>query len=163
MVKGPDHLFGGGIDFDEQWLSRSCVAITNHIVAVGKYFQSRDPGQPDLRRDAGGRIAVAGSPQEAASDRGSGRPGGQCMTPACEARLDAGLAELGLEVDATARERLLALLALLHKWNRAYNLTAVRDPEQMVMRHLLDSASVATATTQTPGCRARDRVTCTTS
>ena len=67
------------------------------------------------------------------------------MTPACEARLDAGLAELGLEVDATARERLLALLALLHKWNRAYNLTAVRDPEQMVMRHLLDSASVATA------------------
>ena len=67
------------------------------------------------------------------------------MTPACVARLDAGLAELGLEVDATARERLLALLALLHKWNRAYNLTAVRDPEQMVMRHLLDSASVATA------------------
>ena len=67
------------------------------------------------------------------------------MTPGCEARLDAGLAELGLEVDATARERLLALLALLHKWNRAYNLTAVRDPEQMVMRHLLDSASVATA------------------
>ncbi|PWW37032.1 16S rRNA (guanine(527)-N(7))-methyltransferase RsmG [Chromohalobacter israelensis] len=67
------------------------------------------------------------------------------MTPACEARLDAGLAELGLEVDATARERLLALLALLHKWNRAYNLTAVRDPEQMVTRHLLDSASVATA------------------
>ena len=67
------------------------------------------------------------------------------MTPACEARLDAGLAKLGLEVDATARERLLALLALLHKWNRAYNLTAVRDPEQMVMRHLLDSASVATA------------------
>ena len=67
------------------------------------------------------------------------------MTPACEARLDAGLAELGLEVDATARERLLALLALLRKWNRAYNLTAVRDPEQMVTRHLLDSASVATA------------------
>ncbi|RXE46547.1 16S rRNA (guanine(527)-N(7))-methyltransferase RsmG [Chromohalobacter israelensis] len=67
------------------------------------------------------------------------------MTPGCEARLDAGLAELGLEVDATARERLLALLALLHKWNRAYNLTAVRDPEQMVTRHLLDSASVATA------------------
>ncbi|MCK0744762.1 16S rRNA (guanine(527)-N(7))-methyltransferase RsmG [Chromohalobacter nigrandesensis] len=67
------------------------------------------------------------------------------MTPACETRLDSGLVALGIEVDATARERLLALLALLHKWNRAYNLTAVRDPEQMVIRHLLDSASVAAA------------------
>ncbi|GAB3350606.1 MULTISPECIES: 16S rRNA (guanine(527)-N(7))-methyltransferase RsmG [Chromohalobacter] len=67
------------------------------------------------------------------------------MTPACETRLDTGLAALGVEVDATARERLLALLALLHKWNRAYNLTAVRDPEQMVTRHLLDSASIAAA------------------
>ncbi|MDV6318432.1 16S rRNA (guanine(527)-N(7))-methyltransferase RsmG [Chromohalobacter sp. HP20-39] len=67
------------------------------------------------------------------------------MTPACEARLDSGLAALGVNVDAIARERLLALLALLHKWNRAYNLTAVRDPEQMVTRHLLDSASVAAA------------------
>jgi len=65
------------------------------------------------------------------------------MTPACETRLDSGLAALGVDVDAIARERLLALLALLHKWNRAYNLTAVRDPEQMVTRHLLDSASVA--------------------
>ncbi|MCK2043381.1 16S rRNA (guanine(527)-N(7))-methyltransferase RsmG [Chromohalobacter sp. TMW 2.2308] len=67
------------------------------------------------------------------------------MTPACETRLDTGLAALGVEVDAIARERLLALLALLHKWNRAYNLTAVRDPEQMVTRHLLDSASIAAA------------------
>lgn len=67
------------------------------------------------------------------------------MTLACETRLDTGLAALGVEVDAIARERLLALLALLHKWNRAYNLTAVRDPEQMVTRHLLDSASIAAA------------------
>ncbi|WP_280539854.1 16S rRNA (guanine(527)-N(7))-methyltransferase RsmG [Chromohalobacter sp. 11-W] len=67
------------------------------------------------------------------------------MTPACETRLDTGLATLEIDVDATARERLLALLELLHKWNRAYNLTAVRDPEQMVTRHLLDSASIAAA------------------
>lgn len=64
------------------------------------------------------------------------------MTPACERRLDEGLAQLGIEADERARERLLALLALLHKWNRAYNLTAVRSPEEMVTRHLLDSASV---------------------
>ncbi|WP_110685658.1 16S rRNA (guanine(527)-N(7))-methyltransferase RsmG [Salinicola aestuarinus] len=65
------------------------------------------------------------------------------MTPACESLLDRGLAALDIAVDSTQRQRLLALLALLHKWNRAYNLTAVRDPEAMVSRHLLDSASAA--------------------
>ncbi|MBB3190067.1 16S rRNA (guanine(527)-N(7))-methyltransferase RsmG [Halomonas cerina] len=57
-------------------------------------------------------------------------------------RLDHGLAELGLTVDHRQRDRLVALVGLLHKWNRAYNLTAVRAPEAMVSRHLLDSASV---------------------
>ncbi|WP_110669685.1 16S rRNA (guanine(527)-N(7))-methyltransferase RsmG [Salinicola halophilus] len=65
------------------------------------------------------------------------------MTPTCETLLDRGLAALDIDVDASQRQRLLALLALLHKWNRAYNLTAVRDPEAMVSRHLLDSASAA--------------------
>ena len=67
------------------------------------------------------------------------------MTPGCERRLDEGLAALNVEIDRRQRERLLTLLALLHKWNRAYNLTAVRSPEAMVSRHLLDSASVAFA------------------
>ncbi|WP_110636419.1 16S rRNA (guanine(527)-N(7))-methyltransferase RsmG [Salinicola salarius] len=67
------------------------------------------------------------------------------MTPVCERRLDEGLAALNIEIDRRQRERLLSLLALLHKWNRAYNLTAVRSPEAMVSRHLLDSASVAFA------------------
>ncbi|ATJ84766.1 16S rRNA (guanine(527)-N(7))-methyltransferase RsmG [Halomonas beimenensis] len=58
------------------------------------------------------------------------------------ARLDRGLDELGLEVAPSRRDRLLALVGLLHKWNRAYNLTAVRDPQEMVARHLLDSAAV---------------------
>ncbi len=57
-------------------------------------------------------------------------------------RLEGGLDELGLSVDESRRERLLALVGLLHKWNRAYNLTAVRDPEEMVTKHLLDSAAV---------------------
>ncbi|MCK2185011.1 16S rRNA (guanine(527)-N(7))-methyltransferase RsmG [Halomonas getboli] len=57
-------------------------------------------------------------------------------------RLERGLAELGLDVPAQRRERLVALVGLLHKWNRAYNLTAVRDPEEMVARHVLDSAAV---------------------
>ncbi|WP_346796941.1 16S rRNA (guanine(527)-N(7))-methyltransferase RsmG [Halomonas sp. Bachu 37] len=57
-------------------------------------------------------------------------------------RLDQGLDQLQLDVSAHQRQQLLGLLALLHKWNRAYNLTAVRDLEEMVSRHLLDSAAV---------------------
>ncbi|MBE0488959.1 MAG: 16S rRNA (guanine(527)-N(7))-methyltransferase RsmG [Halomonas sp.] len=62
--------------------------------------------------------------------------------PAVEAHLDQGLERLGIVVDPDQRQRLLALVGLLHKWNRAYNLTAIRSPEEMVARHLLDSAAV---------------------
>ncbi len=58
------------------------------------------------------------------------------------ARLDEGLAAMGLELDAAARGKLVAYLALLGKWNRVHNLTAVREPERMVVLHLLDSLSV---------------------
>ena len=57
-------------------------------------------------------------------------------------RLDQGLNQLSISVDDHQREQLLGLLALLHKWNRAYNLTAVRDVDDMVSRHVLDSAVV---------------------
>jgi 16S rRNA (guanine527-N7)-methyltransferase len=57
-------------------------------------------------------------------------------------RLDQGLAQLAINVDDHQREQLLGLLALLHKWNRAYNLTAVRNVDDMVSRHVLDSAAV---------------------
>ncbi|MYL23653.1 16S rRNA (guanine(527)-N(7))-methyltransferase RsmG [Halomonas alkaliantarctica] len=59
------------------------------------------------------------------------------------ARLERGFFELGQPINDEQRERLLGLLALLHKWNRAYNLTAVRDVGDMVTRHILDSAAVA--------------------
>ena len=52
-----------------------------------------------------------------------------------------GLAALGLDADALAPP-LLAYLALLHRWNRTYNLTAVREPREMVVRHLLDSLAM---------------------
>ncbi|MFC5570403.1 16S rRNA (guanine(527)-N(7))-methyltransferase RsmG [Lysobacter yangpyeongensis] len=54
--------------------------------------------------------------------------------------LEAGLRELGL--DAAFATPLLAYLALLVRWNRTYNLTAVRDPQEMVGRHLLDSLAM---------------------
>ncbi|WP_341782379.1 16S rRNA (guanine(527)-N(7))-methyltransferase RsmG [Ectopseudomonas mendocina] len=53
-----------------------------------------------------------------------------------------GALELGIELSALQQEQLLAYLGLLIKWNKAYNLTAVRDPDEMVSRHLLDSLSV---------------------
>jgi len=56
--------------------------------------------------------------------------------------LSQGARELGVELSPQQHEQLLAYLALLIKWNKAYNLTAVRDPDEMVSRHLLDSLSV---------------------
>ncbi|GBO84377.1 16S rRNA (guanine(527)-N(7))-methyltransferase RsmG [Marinobacter salsuginis] len=53
-----------------------------------------------------------------------------------------GLATMGLSLDEDRQEKLLAFLGLLNKWNRAYNLTAVRDERVMVSRQLLDSLSI---------------------
>jgi len=53
--------------------------------------------------------------------------------------LSAGLQALGLDLDAAAQAKLLAYLALLQKWNRTHNLTAIREPERMLTHHLLDS------------------------
>ena len=55
--------------------------------------------------------------------------------------LSRGLAALGLDAD-TLSPPLLAYLALLDRWNRTYNLTAIRNPREMVTRHLLDSLAM---------------------
>lgn len=62
------------------------------------------------------------------------------MTP--RAALERGLGELALALPSGALEQLLAYVALLGKWNRTYNLTAIRDPLEMVSHHLLDSLAV---------------------
>ncbi|WP_137719547.1 16S rRNA (guanine(527)-N(7))-methyltransferase RsmG [Methylobacillus flagellatus] len=54
-------------------------------------------------------------------------------------KLEQGLQQAGLVLSAELVERLLAYLALLQKWNKVHNLTAVRDPDEMVTLHLLDS------------------------
>ena len=66
-------------------------------------------------------------------------PGGDVPLKPLLAR---GARELGLELGVEAQQQLLAFIDLLAKWNKTYNLTAVRDPEQMVARHLLDSLSI---------------------
>lgn len=57
-------------------------------------------------------------------------------------RLAAGIAALNLDLPAGAEEKLAAFVALLEKWNKVYNLTAIRDPAQMVIHHVLDALAV---------------------
>jgi 16S rRNA (guanine527-N7)-methyltransferase len=61
------------------------------------------------------------------------------------ALLDRGLEGLGLPLPPAARQQLLRHVALLARWNRTYNLTAIREPERMVTHHLLDSLAVVPA------------------
>lgn len=56
--------------------------------------------------------------------------------------LDRGLDDLGLPLDDAARDRLLDYLGLLSKWNAVYNLTAIRNPDSMLVQHLLDSLAI---------------------
>ncbi len=63
--------------------------------------------------------------------------------------LQQGTSDLGLELSTTQQQQLLDYLNLLLKWNKAYNLTAIRDPLEMVRRHLLDSLSIAPFIAQT--------------
>jgi len=62
------------------------------------------------------------------------------LSPELRNELEDGLRTLAL--DPTLSTPLLAYLALLARWNRTYNLTAVRDPREMVARHLLDSLAM---------------------
>ncbi|MEN9712716.1 MAG: rRNA ((527)-N(7))-methyltransferase RsmG [Pseudomonadota bacterium] len=63
------------------------------------------------------------------------------MHPLSEA-LGKGLASLGLDLDEATQAKLLAYLDLIAKWTKVYNLTAVRDAEEMLSHHVLDSLAV---------------------
>lgn len=58
------------------------------------------------------------------------------------ADLSSGIAQLCVDVAPEEQQKLLDYLALLQKWNKVYNLTAIREPQQMVSNHLLDSLAV---------------------
>ncbi len=65
--------------------------------------------------------------------------------PALTAQLANGARELSLDLSDAQLARLIDYLALMVKWNAVYNLTAVRDPVQMVVQHLLDSLAAVSA------------------
>ena len=64
------------------------------------------------------------------------------MTHPLEANLRAGAAALGLSLTGAQLAQLLAYQDLIQKWTKVYNLTAVRDPAEMLTHHLLDSLAV---------------------
>ena len=70
--------------------------------------------------------------------------------------LATGIATLGLALNATQRAALTAYLALLSKWNKTYNLTAIREPQRMITHHLLDALAVVPHLPATPGLRILD-------
>jgi 16S rRNA (guanine527-N7)-methyltransferase len=59
--------------------------------------------------------------------------------------LDRGADELGVALSPAQKNQLLEYVALLGKWNSVYNLTAIRDPRQMLIQHILDSLALAPA------------------
>jgi 16S rRNA (guanine527-N7)-methyltransferase len=63
------------------------------------------------------------------------------------AELRAGATTLKLDLPGAVLDKLLDYLALLHKWNAVYNLTAVRDPQRMLTQHLLDCMAALPAFT----------------
>ncbi len=64
------------------------------------------------------------------------------MSEALDAILESGLTQMGIELGSEARNRQLEFVDLLARWNRVYNLSAVRRPREMVARHILDSLSL---------------------
>jgi len=56
--------------------------------------------------------------------------------------LQRGVDTLGINLDIDTQQKLLAYIVMLKKWNTVYNLTAIRDPQQMVSNHLLDSLAI---------------------
>lgn len=72
------------------------------------------------------------------------------INTALRSQLLRGAQEMGLALTETQSENLLAYIREFEKWNKAYNLSAIRDLRQMVARHLLDSLSVVPWIAQSP-------------
>jgi len=62
---------------------------------------------------------------------------------ACRKILASGIASLNLSMTDEKIDQLLGFIKLIEKWNKAYNLTAIRDREEMARLHILDSLAIA--------------------
>lgn len=60
-----------------------------------------------------------------------------------KSRISESCSKIGIDVSNEQNDKLIQYLELLIKWNKAYNLTAIRDPEEMFIKHLVDSLSIA--------------------
>lgn len=118
----------------------------------------RPAGQPPApgRASASDRASAPGS--TSAPSRASAPGGASALDPAPDAQraaaaeratpaalaadLSAAARECGVELPPRTSEQLLAYLALLEKWNAVYNLTAIRDRDQMLVQHLYDSLAI---------------------
>ncbi|MZI93838.1 16S rRNA (guanine(527)-N(7))-methyltransferase RsmG [Vibrio sp. CAIM 722] len=67
------------------------------------------------------------------------------MSSPLRAKLDDLIAQTDLDVSERQREQLVGYVELLNKWNKAYNLTSVRDPIDMLVKHILDSIVVSSS------------------
>ena len=112
--------------------------------------QARDhrPGGAHFRHHAGGDLAAAGA-SESAARRPRAEHARRCRHDGGRGRVDARRAtsppasrRSGLRWIGAQRAQLAAYLALLAKWNKTYNLTAIREPARMVTHHLLDALAV---------------------
>lgn len=65
------------------------------------------------------------------------------LDPVLREVLDDNLSQLPCRPDSLQIQRIFCFISLLHKWNQSYNLTAVRDPQQMLIKHIFDSLSIA--------------------
>ncbi len=65
------------------------------------------------------------------------------MTSELKQQLSGYLQQSGLSITEQQQQQLLGLVAMLNKWNKAYNLTSVRSPDQMLIRHIMDSLVVS--------------------
>ena len=73
------------------------------------------------------------------------RPEESAIGEALQLRLEALAARIPLAITGRDRDALMQYLALLHRWNSTYNLTAVRDPAQMLTQHVIDCLAIIPA------------------
>lgn len=98
------------------------------------------PGQGVASRPSTGSAA----PRPAGVSLGAARSASTWSRDQWGAALPAALAQLGMSLDAAQQGQLAAYMAMLSHWNSTYNLTALRDPQDMLTHHLMDCLTVLT-------------------